>query len=385
MECKKCAGKIPDGAVFCQHCGAKQTAPSRQKRRRGNGQGCAIKRGSTWSAVWTEASYVDGDRFVQKQRWKGGFRTKADALAFAAGPHAAEQEKSPTLAQYWNTWSTHGMTELSANKQGSYKNAWGRLSAVSHTPMSELDVSRLQACIDSQVSTYYPARDMKTVLSHLYTLAMADGVASSNLSQLLKLPKLQETETEPFRTDELEAMWAAWSQGGAAAGDRVLASILLMCYTGMMPGELLGLKVEHVDLAKREIIGAGLKTKKRQSTPMVWPSVLDPVVTQLVEGSTSRIGKVLAIQKDRYYKEYHAVLRRIGVRDLDPYSCRHTTGTALALAGVAPSVIQETMRHSKFQTTTRYIHPDTASTHTAIDAMAAAYGPAETGDDTSGN
>jgi len=31
--------------------------------------------------------------------------------------------------------------------------------------------------------------------------------------------------------------------------------------------------------------------------------------------------------------------------------CRHTTATALALGNIAPSVIQEVMRHTKFNTT----------------------------------
>ena len=66
---------------------------------------------------------------------------------------------------------------------------------------------------------------------------------------------------------------------------------------------------------------------------------------------------------------HHDTLKLAGVRDLPPYSCRHTTATALALGNIAPSVIQEVMRHTKFSTTQRYIHPDMASAHFAINSL----------------
>ena len=58
------------------------------------------------------------------------------------------------------------------------------------------------------------------------------------------------------------------------------------------------------------------------------------------------------------------------MRKLPPYSCRHTTATALALGNIAPSVIQEVMRHTKFATTQRYIHPDTTSALAAVNQLA---------------
>lgn len=34
--------------------------------------------------------------------------------------------------------------------------------------------------------------------------------------------------------------------------------------------------------------------------------------------------------RDQFYKEFHMILERCGCRNLTPYSCRHTTATALA-------------------------------------------------------
>ena len=170
----------------------------------------------------------------------------------------------------------------------------------------------------------------------------------------------------------------SWFRAGAA--DRIgridgivmlALYILLMIYTGMMPGELFAFKKDMIDWDTNEIRGCGLKTKKRKETPIVFPQLIAPVLLDLCQHSDSRIGNVLCMSRDRFYGAFHAALARCGARDLKPYSCRHTTATALALGNIAPSVIQEVMRHTKFSTTQRYIHPDMAAAHAAVDTLLA--------------
>ena len=75
------------------------------------------------------------------------------------------------------------------------------------------------------------------------------------------------------------------------------------------------------------------------------------------------------MMEQTFYTRYYEALEQAGVRRLVPYSCRHTTATALALQNIAPSVIQEIMRHSKYTTTQRYIHPDMSSMAAAVNQM----------------
>lgn len=70
------------------------------------------------------------------------------------------------------------------------------------------------------------------------------------------------------------------------------------------------------------------------------------------------------------YARYHETLKRIGVRDLPPYSCRHSTATALAMQNIAPSIIQKVMRHAKFSTTQSYIHVDVSPMLEAVNRLA---------------
>ena len=63
--CKKCAAVLPEGALFCPQCGrAVNYTPT--PRKRGNGQGTAIKRGKTWTGIKPGYKYTgeDGKRAI---------------------------------------------------------------------------------------------------------------------------------------------------------------------------------------------------------------------------------------------------------------------------------------------------------------------------------
>lgn len=371
MNCRKCGAALPEKSIYCNLCGIKQEV-SRSRRKRGNGQGTAVKRGQTWTAIWTEELAPDAHTRSVRQirRWKSGFSSKTAALAYAAAPPLPEtpvaSERVPTLVDYYDLWHSSDFRDLSKSKQCAFNIAWRKLGELHKRPMASLTIGDLQACIDDQANTYYPARDMRTLLSHLFKLAVAEGQARTNLSEFVRIPPLTETEQQPFNEAEINKLWAAQS-----TGDRMAGLILLMIYTGMMPGELKQCKVDMIDTKNREILGCGLKTKKRKTTPIVYPEAVSAMVEVLIKSTPSREGYLLGMNKDKFYEEYHAALERAGVRDLPPYSCRHTTATALALSKTAPSVIQNVMRHTKFSTTQRYIHPDTKDAHAAVDDLGA--------------
>lgn len=74
-------------------------------------------------------------------------------------------------------------------------------------------------------------------------MADADGIGNPRLPSYIKLPTLEEKEGEAFTEDEIAALWSAYDSGVADCG-----YILMMIYTGMMPGELCLLKKDSIDL-----------------------------------------------------------------------------------------------------------------------------------------
>ena len=75
------------------------------------------------------------------------------------------------------------------------------------------------------------------------------------------------------------------------------------------------------------------------------------------------------MNKDKFYDTFHITLKDLGVRDLTPYSCRHTTATDAAKQNVSASTLQQLMRHAKITTTQRYIHLSAEDARRAVNQM----------------
>ena len=356
MICKKCKKDIPDGALYCNFCGAKQTTPTRKPKIRGNGQGSVYKRGDKWAASITR--YRKGQRLTKT---KSGFVKKIDALDWINEQKLSKIRNETTLESLYKLWSTSSMLKLSNSKQTAYKIAWGRIKPIAYDNIGDIVIADLQDIITGL--TYYPARDVKTLLSHLYKRAQAQGDVPSNLAAFIELPELTEAESIPYTKDELTRMWKSFSDG-----DMFIGYMLLMIYSGMMPGELLKCKKDMIDYKDQTITGCGMKTKERRTKPIVFASFITPVLKKLC-GSTG--GEYLVdAKKNDFYDLYHEAQKRIEIRDLTPYSCRHTTATALALGdAAAPGIIARVMRQTRPITTQRYTHADVQAVRDVVDGM----------------
>jgi integrase len=351
MDCIKCQAPLPEGAVFCPTCGKKQTTTTRKGRRRANGEGSVYKRGSTWeAAVVLGYKLIDG-KAQPDRRTKGGFKTKKEAIDYLPTLKEEKKRNVPTLNDLWYQYQTTKYKKLSQSRQEKYRIAWPKMESVKYCRIDMLVVSDLQKVIDEKASSYYPARDIRDLFSILYQTAMPDQFVSVNLAEYLTLPDLNTKEREAFSAEEIQKLWEDYGAGNWWTG-----YILLMIYTGMMPGELLDARKSHIDWDNKKIQGAGKKTDERKATPIVLADVIVPVLKDLCAHTAGE--KIIAINKDNFYTRYYETITRAGCRKLKPYSCRHTAATSLALENVAPSVIQKVMRHAKFSTTEQYIHVD---------------------------
>ena len=366
MICRKCQKEAPDGA-FCALCGARQEPPSARRKVRPNGSGTAYKRGKTWTAQVTVGFKPrEGEkRLTRIRRTKGGFATKKEALEYCSNlltdTAYSDRKEGARICDLWDTYMRTGLTKLGKSKKTAYQIAYDKLGDMRYASIAALDIAHLQALIEGR--SYYTAKDIKTILSHLYKIAGAQQYVQSNLADYMELPKLEESEPVPFSAEEVKAFWAAFN-----GGDTWVGYILLMIYTGMMPGELLKCEKHMIDLENRQIIGCGLKTSTRKSNAIVLADFLKSVVAALMELHGGR--KLYGANKDSFYATYYAKLEACGCRKLPPYSCRHTTGTAAAVdAQLALPLVQRIMRHARITTTQRYIHPDRSDALAGVNAL----------------
>lgn len=362
-KCKHCGVELVSDAVFCHKCGTKQVVNKRKTRTRPNGTGTAYKRGSTWTAEYIYGWTTENGEPKRLRRTKGGFKTKREALEYLHQLKNGAVGSEHTLESYWQTFSSGELQKKSKDKIYAYKKAHERLMPLMPRNIASITIGEIQKIIDRETKTYYPAKDIKNLISKLYTLAMAENQVTVNLSKFLVLPNLDEEETIPFEETHIKKLWEAFSNG-----DMFTGYILLMMYTGMMPGELRALRYDMIDWDSRQIIGTGKKTKVRKQSSIV---LADKIVIVLEALCRLTENKLLAgVSENKFYEQYYATLERNGLPRLTPYSCRHTAGTNLALSGATMAVTQRIMRHAKITTTQRYIHlNDTAPVRDAVNKL----------------
>jgi integrase/ribosomal protein L40E len=379
MICPKCKADNPAGAIFCNQCGKKLvTTRKRRQKSRGNGTGCAYY--DSVHRYWV-AQIVDGYRDLppfdpanpenRKQRvpikkTKSGFRRREDALAYCQTLKNGPQKPSlaPTLTVYWETFKNGQYEALSASKQQAYRTAWKKLEAIKDTRVDQLTVSDLQDLVAEKCSSYYTARDVRTLLINLFRIAAAEGYVRQEIPTFIQLPALEETEQTPFSETEQKALWKQYEKPDIRA-----AVPLLMIYTGMMPGEAQHLRVDQIDIEGRRIHGAGMKTKVRKQTDIVLADAIIPLVQDLIDHAQPS-GYIWKRFEKEWYDNYYAVLEDAGCRKLPPYSCRHTTATALAVTqNIAPQTVRKVMRWSTAKMLDRYAHPDQDDALAAVNSI----------------
>ena len=367
VNCDKCGKAIPDDSIFCPYCGKKQGVLPKRHTRRANGTGSVYydSRTKKWIAQKvTGKSYTEGMkvRFTYKRQ---RFKSKTDALKAVQDMESETGRPDFTLSYYYQTFVNGKFSSLSKTKQDAYKIAYSRLSALHGRKMKDLTINDLQTVLQGVCGSYYTAKDVRTLLNALFRLAAADDrTINQSLPSMLVIPKLEETQVEPFTEEEQLQLWISYESGNINA-----AAPLIMIYTGLMTGEMRQLRKDMIHLEDKEIVGVGLKTNERKKKSVLLPDDIIPVLEDLIAKTETDV--LYPISKDRFYRQYYKTLKEAGItRELSPYSCRHTTATVLAVhENVAPQTLQRIMRWKSTKMMDRYVTPSDQDARKAVNKI----------------
>ena len=334
MNCLFCKKEIPEQSQYCMFCGRKQT---RSHHRLPNGSGTVYKRGQTYTV---SLRYWNGTYRASVS--KGGFKTKREALAYVPELTKRTQLHRTEKIGFCELWErvqeTVRFQKLSEDKKKTWRYAFAKCSALyGCKDVRELRYEHLQKCIEGM--TYYPARDVKVLLSAMYQLAMKMEICTKNYAELMELPKLEQTEKDVFTNEEIRMLWQCM--------DPFRDYILIMLYCGLRPVEMRKLRTENVLLDERLLTG-GQKTDYSKKNYIVIPEIVAPLFERF---------RPWLFSKSAFEKRFASCLKHAGiVRELSPGCCRHTFVTNLTLVEDSTAMIQKAARHTKYQTTLNYTH-----------------------------
>lgn len=345
MICRKCGKEIPEGSVFCNFCGIRQEPKPKGRKKRGNGQGTVFQLPSgRWMATQVLGWWTDENGRRQKKTVSRCFTKKTDAIA--ALPTLKAEGGRPEDMSLHDLYELYTVSKdydaLSASQRQKLSYAWARWSALEFRGISTLTVADMEDEIVSHTSSFYPARDMKVILSHLYKLAIKREIVQYNKTDYLEIPFDQpKAKRECWTQDEISALWADY------ASHPFTAYILIMCYAGLRYGELSTILLENIHLQESYMIG-GIKTEAGINREIPIHDRIKPLITAIIP---RRKTKLLEMNEDNFYAAYWETIRRAGLRELPPHTCRHYFFSEMTTAGVQGGIIAEVGGHANYLTT----------------------------------
>ena len=187
-----------------------------------------------------------------------------------------------TLEEIYKKWYEKKCETVGIKSIQRYDTSWKYCHVIKDMNIREIRVSHLRKCLDEGYivkngQLVHPTEDfkkyIKLFLNMVFDYAVEYGYIERNVARDLKLI----THTKPikshmiFTNDEMEILWAN-------KNDVIIKAVLLQCYSGMRPGEILKLETKNIDLVNNTIVG-GIKTEA--GTNRIIP--IHPLVKDMVE------------------------------------------------------------------------------------------------------
>ena len=360
--CKRCGSILREDYLYCPFCGRGINIPPTPKKR-GNGQGTAIKRGKTWTAIANVATYWDGASLKRKRISKGGFKTKKEALDYIPTllKRADRQVDSDmTMAELYKMWHDEHEYDVVKSTMDCYRAAWKYYEPLQHYKVRDVKTSMLQKCMDDSGKGKRTQENMKTLATMLFRLAMQNDIVDRNYAEGLKPRGEKQEPRQPFTEVELQKMFNIVIDPQFDYIKCKLDYVVILCYTGFRVEEFLNLKKSdfYEDGDWAYFVGGSKTDAGRDRIVGISPRIL-PIVRRNLEIAKcdyifSVDGQKLSAKKFR--KLYYEALDFADVEKRVPHCCRHTFATLMKDIDAADKDKMEMIGHSSMSMTMEYTH-----------------------------
>lgn len=281
ITCPECALQISSKAIMCPHCGyplepekiRTRSRPSKRKRLpNGFGRISEIKGKNLrkpFRAMVTIGFSENGRPIGKLLKPQAYFETYNEAYAalleYNRNPYDAA--KDLTVQEVYKEWTTkHFQTIKEASTVG-IMSAWAYCSSAYNMKISEVRSKDIRYCMEHGYTMpdgpdgarKYPSpptqRRIKNVWALLLDYAVEYEYTDKNYARLITT-KIHSEEIKrhmSFTDDEMRLLWENISS-------KYAEMMIIQCYTGWRPQELMNLRVEDIDIVKWIMTG-GLKTE----------------------------------------------------------------------------------------------------------------------------
>lgn len=201
-------------------------------------------------------------------------------------------------------------------------------------------------------------------LSHLFNIALTDGIIDKNPCKSVKRFKTVQTRDRVLSDAEIALLFDKL-QGK----DRLIFIVGL--FTGMRLGEILGLKWNNIDSQKGLISFTQSKTGKLITIPLS-----TYIANMLNEYRQNCTGEHLFENREithaivgRYSNRFSALFKQFGIDNFTFHNLRHCFSSLQAELGTGAIITKDILGHSNLNMTLRYSHTNLESKQKAIQGL----------------
>lgn len=302
----------------------------------------------------------------------GYYATKKEALAALAdhneNPYSAIP-KDITFEKVFEKYCKEKYYNKDKDLPAHIKAAYAWCAPVHDMKFADVKFSAIQNIVDACDRSRATKKNIKILYNKLSNYCVANGVITQNYAAFIELPPEEiSTMHTNFTDEELKILWQH-------SGEFNVQIVLILCYTGMRPSELLDIKIENVHLEERYMVG-GMKTAAGKNRAIPISKKILPFIADLYE--KNKEAEFLVEINGAYKRAKYDTLRRTWFAKAmetthlnhSPHDGRHTCATLLNNAGVNPTVIKRILGHSSRDVTEKvYTHKSIQQLVDAIDLI----------------
>lgn len=328
INCVECKLQVSDKAISCPHCGyplkpkaAKQKQKSRKKLPNGFGQISEIKGKNLrkpFRAMVTVGTKANGRPLVKPLKPEAYFKTYNEAyqalMDYNRNPYDFLTDM--TMDELFNRWFEEYKEEgKHYSTLATQKRCWEFCSSIHTLPVRDVHIRHLRYCIEEghivdkgliKTPSDKQRYRMKALLTNILDYAVNNELISTNPAKSMVLPKNIRNSINnnvhhvALTESELVDLWKAES-------DVIRDVILVQCYSGWRPGEVLGLKLENISLDDDIMVG-GIKTKAGKNRNVPIHGAIKPIIEKAYFDAKRKGSEVLFdVSYDQLMKAYKKI------------------------------------------------------------------------------
>jgi len=357
--------------------------------------GWIVKKGRNFVLRYREdVRAADGEiKRVQRSVVLEGIKSKRQAKAEAVkklrdiNSGTRRPQSAMTFGDFWNTYFDPEVTErrkISTRQMYRYLGKKHLLPYFGKRPLCDLTRGEVQDFINlKERENYSPqtVRHFRNMLSKFFGAAMSREMIATNLARNLEMPTMKKVRQSRVLTlPQISALLNAFDQ-------ELRTIILFGLLPGLRIGEILGLRVEDLDLegrvfyvrrnAYRGVVQDAPKTRAGDRCLPIASALLEALRAWLAVRPWESEWVFPNDAGEPYYdrnllrRKFWPVCDQLGIPRFGWHSLRHTFSTYGGNSGVPLPVLQYLLGHASVETTMIYTHPLLEAERRAVEQIAA--------------